>query len=124
MDATQNQITTLNHKVDGLYQIVEQLNNQVSELLSETRRTPGTGADFSSLRISERRYPSQGHSRVDMVLAHKDVLADSNYLDTGSQTREKELAPEIQIQRLTAQLTAAYNRIAALEEQLLAQRVH
>jgi len=33
------------------------------------------------------------------------------------QSGEKELTPEIQIQRLTAQLTAAYNRIAALEEQ-------
>jgi len=28
------------------------------------------------------------------------------------------------VQRLTAQLTAAYNRIAALEEQLLARRIH
>lgn len=124
MDAMQSQITTLNHKVDGLYQIVEQLNHQVSELLSETKRMPGTESDFSSFRVSERRYSSQVNSRVDMVLSHKDVLADSNYLDTGSQNREKELSPEIQIQRLTAQLTAAYNRIAALEEQLLAQRVH
>ncbi len=33
------------------------------------------------------------------------------------------LGPEAQIQRLSAQLTAAYNRIAALEEQLLAQRL-
>jgi hypothetical protein len=32
------------------------------------------------------------------------------------------ISPEAQVQRLTAQLTAAYNRIAALEEQLLAQR--
>ena len=35
-------------------------------------------------------------------------------------TLERSLAPETQIRRLTAQLTAAYNRIAALEEQLLA----
>ncbi len=33
-------------------------------------------------------------------------------------------ADEIQIRRLTAQLTAAYNRIAALEEQLLSYRIH
>jgi hypothetical protein len=33
------------------------------------------------------------------------------------------ITPEIQVQRLTAQLTAAYNRIAALEEQLLSRRV-
>jgi len=33
------------------------------------------------------------------------------------------ISTELQIQRLTAQLTAAYNRIAALEEQLLARRL-
>jgi hypothetical protein len=37
---------------------------------------------------------------------------------------DKNLTPEIQIQRLTAQLTAAYNRIAALEEQLMKDRIH
>jgi hypothetical protein len=40
------------------------------------------------------------------------------------QAGDKLLTPEIQIQRLTAQLTAAYNRIAALEEQLLLKRIH
>jgi hypothetical protein len=34
------------------------------------------------------------------------------------------MTQDIQIQRLTAQLTAAYNRIAALEEQLVANRIH
>ena len=37
-------------------------------------------------------------------------------------TDERSLSPDLQIRRLTAQVTAAYNRIAALEEQLLAQR--
>jgi hypothetical protein len=57
-------------------------------------------------------------------MEHKDVLVDNSRLDNHRQSGEKELAPEIQIQRLTAQLTAAYNRIAALEELLLAQRIH
>ena len=57
-------------------------------------------------------------------MEHKDVLADGNCLDRNRQSGEKQLTPEVQIQRLTAQLTAAYNRIAALEEQLLAQRIH
>ncbi|NEO26340.1 MAG: hypothetical protein F6K03_05435, partial [Kamptonema sp. SIO4C4] len=35
---------------------------------------------------------------------------------------EQEFAPDLQVRRLTAQVTAAYHRIAALEEQLLAQR--
>jgi hypothetical protein len=37
---------------------------------------------------------------------------------------EPNITADLQVQRLTAQLTAAYNRIAALEEQLLAQRTH
>jgi hypothetical protein len=41
----------------------------------------------------------------------------------GNRQPTYDLAPEAQIQRLSAQLTAAYNRIAALEEQLLAQRL-
>ncbi|HAZ46365.1 MAG TPA: hypothetical protein DDW76_02175 [Cyanobacteria bacterium UBA11369] len=124
MDSLQNQIIALNHKVDALYQIIEQLSHKLSEVLSEVRLTAGSSTDGSPLKISERRYSALGNSRLDTAFAHKDVLVDTNYLDAGSTTREKELSPEIQIQRLTAQLTAAYNRIAALEEQLLAQRVH
>ncbi len=48
---------------------------------------------------------------------------DGIYPDTSLQTGDKNITPEIQIQRLTAQLTAAYNRIAALEEQLLLKRI-
>jgi hypothetical protein len=56
-------------------------------------------------------------------MEHKDVLADHNAIESLSHSGEKMLSSEVQIQRLTAQLTAAYNRIAALEEQLLAQRI-
>lgn len=56
-------------------------------------------------------------------MKHKDVLSDHNYLESETQGGERILTPEVQIQRLTAQLTAAYNRIAALEEQLLAKRI-
>lgn len=124
MDSLQNQVTALNHKVDALYQIIEQLSNKLSEVLSEIRRPSGASTDYSEFRFSEKRYSASANGRMDMTLTHKDVLVDSNFLDAGSTSREKELSPEIQIQRLTAQLTAAYNRIAALEEQLLAQRVH
>ena len=58
-----------------------------------------------------------------MEMAHKDVLADDNYSEIDSQNGDRILAPEVQIQRLTAQLTAAYNRIAALEEQLMSRRM-
>jgi hypothetical protein len=61
---------------------------------------------------------------LDAVCEHKDILLDSSYLDLDRQNADTTFSPDVQIQRLTAQLTAAYNRIAALEEQLLSTRVH
>jgi hypothetical protein len=55
---------------------------------------------------------------------HKDILRDRGGQDTRSGGGDTPLSDEIQIRRLTAQLTAAYNRIAALEEQLLSYRIH
>ena len=50
----------------------------------------------------------------------------TNLLDMNLQPlmRSRDVSPELHIRRLTAQVTAAYNRIAILEEQLLAQRIH
>ena len=63
------------------------------------------------------------HDTAEWVIAQQDVLIDSSGAEISHhQIKEQDLAPQIQIQRLTAQLTAAYNRIAALEEQLLAKR--
>lgn len=123
MDALQKQVITLNHKVDALYQVVDQLNGKVSEALSECRLAPGQAKNGMGVD-GAGRYPAQSYSSVRSTMEHKDVLVDNNGLDSHMQSGEKQLTPEIQIQRLTAQLTAAYNRIAALEEQLLAQRVH
>lgn len=53
----------------------------------------------------------------------KDVLSDDEAISSRPPSANgRALSPEVQIQRLTAQLTAAYNRIAALEEQLMARR--
>lgn len=61
--------------------------------------------------------------RADMH--HKDVLEDSDpSQEVDIALPDRNLAPDMQVRRLTAQLTAAYNRIAALEEQLLSQRVY
>ncbi|MEA5419530.1 hypothetical protein VB712_09865 [Spirulina sp. CCNP1310] len=61
----------------------------------------------------------------DEFLSHKDVLPDTQRRREhipDYNMAEQSLSPELQVRRLTAQVTAAYNRIAALEEQLLAQR--
>lgn len=123
MEPLQQQVTILSNKLDALYQIVDGLSGKVSDALSECRLTP-IGGNKETLGIdSAGRYLNQS-SIARPMMEHKDVLVDSNDLDNHIQTGEKELAPEIQIRRLTAQLTAAYNRIAALEEQLLARRIH
>jgi hypothetical protein len=124
MEPLQKQVITLSHKVDELYTVIDQLSGKVSDALSECRLAPIQGMNSSLGGDGAGRYPAQGYSSQKPVMEHKDILADGTNLATYRQSGEKELTPEIQIQRLTAQLTAAYNRIAALEEQLLAQRIH
>lgn len=121
METLQTQVSTLTHKVDALYEVVEQLNNKISEAISEGETS--TKATLKSvLNEAGGHYSSQ--SMLEIAFEHKDVLSDNNYLERNTLNSEQNIAPEIQIQRLTAQLTAAYNRIAALEEQLLSQRIH
>jgi hypothetical protein len=121
MEPLQKQVSILSNKVEALYQIVDQLSGKVSDAFSECRLTP---IQEKVSKDSTGHYSNQGYSISRTGMEHKDILVDSNQLDAHIQSGEKELSPEIQIQRLTAQLTAAYNRIAALEEQLLARRVH
>lgn len=57
-------------------------------------------------------------------ITHKDILVDDNTSTSNlNSDSERDLSADIQIRRLTAQLTAAYNRIAALEEQILTYRI-
>jgi len=55
-------------------------------------------------------------------LHHKDVIEDKDSLEIHDRCGDSLVSPDMQLRRLMAQLTAAYNRIAALEEQLLSQR--
>lgn len=122
MEPVQKQVITLSQKVDALYQVIDELNAKVATALSECRLSPASATNAQGLD-SNGHYVEPTYKAFRPTMEHKDVLADGTALDN-HQSREKDLTPEIQIQRLTAQLTAAYNRIAALEEQLLAQRIH
>jgi hypothetical protein len=127
MDSLQDQVFELNIKVDALHQMLEQLGNHTDEILSAVKLSgrdnhqPSHQFEASFGRQTYHSY--QSRNVLDSEMEHKDILSDLNYLDPDSQGGDRGLTPEIQIQRLTAQLTAAYNRIAALEEQLLAQRI-
>ncbi|MCY7324158.1 MAG: hypothetical protein LH660_20735 [Phormidesmis sp. CAN_BIN36] len=122
MDALQKQIDEMDGKIDGLHQLIEQLTGDLSQVITAIKSSSGNGSISSFGGSLGRCY--QSVRSTDPWMEHKDVLVDNRSSESSMQGGEKALSPEIQIQRLTAQLTAAYNRIAALEEQLLAQRVY
>lgn len=118
MDLLQKQVLILSQKIDTLHQTVDQIHYQLAEALSQP---------YPILIESTDQTQSEAKAREGLrksTAGHKHVLADESYFGTHGQRSQKVLAPEVQIQRLTAQLTAAYSRIANLEEQLLAQRMH
>lgn len=117
MESLEKQILTLTQKVNAIYEIIARLDMRLSQALSDS--------SLEKLPAIEHyldKKQSQGSKSKE--LEHKDVLTDSMvYSDANYQARDRQITPEIQIQRLTTQLTAAYHRIAALEEQLIRQRI-
>ena len=114
----EKKIELLTSKVDDVYHILDRLHQH---LLPENTRQ-------EAVAKAVKPQPQQNFPKIDIQesadwLIHQDVLIDN---ETSSyRQQETMLSPQSQIQRLTAQLTVAYSRIAALEEQLLArQRVH
>jgi chaperonin cofactor prefoldin len=119
MDLLQDQVATLTLKVDSLHQMIEHLSSQTTEVLTELKSQDGAKAEMPSVANGGRYV----RSSFDEEMEHKDVLVDVRFPEMEQQSGERILSPEVQVQRLTAQLTAAYNRIAALEEQLLSKRI-
>lgn len=119
MDVVQKQVFELSDKVDGLYQMMEQLTDKVTkiaELQSLSKGELAFDSRFTNLS------PVALHRTVDPTMMHKDILSDEPHLEGDKSSTSPVVSSQIQIQRLTAQLTAAYNRMAALEEQILACR--
>jgi hypothetical protein len=122
MEALRQQVSLLTQQVDALYKLIENLNETLLQSGSETKLSQQKN-ERSRMEGTDMISSYQNYSSLDGMMDHKDILLDDSYFDKNSQNLEKELTSEIQIQRLTAQLTAAYNRIAALEEQLLSRRM-
>ncbi|MGV0101786.1 DUF5082 domain-containing protein [Nostoc sp. DSM 114160] len=123
MELLQQQILILSQKLDDLCQVIEQLDGKVTQTYSECSLANTQAKDNSQQNDAAGGYQFKGRNNLNTEMEHKDVLTDGIYLDMHRQSGDN-ITPEIQIQRLTAQLTAAYNRIAALEEQLLRERIH
>ncbi len=123
MEPLQKQILTLSEKLDALCQVIEQLDGKVAQAFSECSLANTQAKHNSQENGAAGGYQFKGRNNSNSEMEHKDILTDGIYLDMNRQGGDN-ITPEIQIQRLTAQLTAAYNRIAALEEQLLRERIH
>jgi hypothetical protein len=116
VDTLQQQLSIISEKIDGLYQQQEILSNQVTTLLK--------GQSLPSMApVSSIMESSKEHSDI-FRSTHRDILTDQEPIMIQDHGNNKPMSQELQMQRLMAQLTAAYNRIAALEEQLIAQRIH
>ncbi len=125
MDLLQEQVATLHLKIDATQDIVEQLSHQTAEILTTLKGVLENRNQFlQGSGNGSRSFYSNRSVLENSIEQHKDVLEDVSYSDSEARSSDRTLSTEMQIQRLTAQLTAAYNRIAALEEQLLSKRVH
>jgi hypothetical protein len=110
----QDQVNGLQESIDRLQMAIEGIPERIVTML---------------LAAQEVQEPVPAYHTHDSFAEQVDdqgqhfLLQEESSHSTGRHYHQ-EIAPEAQVQRLTAQLTAAYNRIAALEEQLLAQRMH
>lgn len=132
MESLEKQILSLSGKVEAIYAVIERLDMKLSQVLSVSSGNDGIIVpqvmadiiDDSLPNPEEELYEVSENLNFSLEWEHKDILSDVIYPEMNYQARDKQITPEIQIQRLTAQLTAAYHRIAALEEQLLRERVY
>ena len=108
MNLIETQLAQVLEKVDALQRKIEVLDGRVEALLTQDEPLTQSGANYKALNNDLNH--------------HKDVLSDEKRRPGDRPEAGAGLSSDIQIQRLTAQLTAAYGRIAALEEQLLARR--
>ncbi|XTZ11874.1 MAG: hypothetical protein ACP8RL_07550 [cyanobacterium endosymbiont of Rhopalodia inflata] len=127
MDELQQQINKLNYKFNQLHQMVEQVSQQISTLVKPPEVSTNINQKpfdcVSHLIPSPNTEFSITNKPLKLVMKHKDILSDDrDNQSVVSAEGEIILSRDLQVRRLTAQLTAAYNRIAALEEQLLAYR--
>lgn len=106
--AGSSKMDTLNESLEGLYEKLDTMQLTLQML-----------PDKMILALRSQALPNP------LQIVNKDVLPEATEMTSRTPSANgRMLSPEAQIQRLTAQLTAAYNRIAALEEQLMARRTN
>jgi chaperonin cofactor prefoldin len=120
METIEKQLLDLHEKVDRLYEIIERLNSQFTVVFSESQMRGNAHMASGRSQVGRSANPL---TELESFANHKDILHDDSTAEMMAQSlANTSISPESQLQRLTAQLTAAYNRIAALEEQLVTHR--
>jgi hypothetical protein len=104
----QNHLVQLDRAIESMpKQIIKELLNY-----SATHSVNLTNNSVNSISHVSRE-------SIDYSFAHKDIIEDDNSDLPGGTV----ISSEWQVGRLTAQLTYAYERIAALEKQLLSRHL-
>lgn len=105
------------------YPIIKQLTNHVTSMSNNN------SIFIDKPELESHNKNSQWQEVTAMMQdGHKDILTDPTEesqncnLSNSFYQEDENVSCEDKVQRLTAQLTAAYHRIANLEEQLLAHR--
>jgi hypothetical protein len=112
VETLQQQLTVVNTKIEAIHQKIEVISIQIEELIASVRSTDLLQAAHDGDHTMPKPNPQ----------VHRDILLDEEPAPLVS-SKGQTISQELQMQRLMAQLTAAYNRIAALEEQLMSQRL-
>ncbi len=126
----QAQVDRLQEQVRDLHVALERMPEQIASVLISaqgmaSRATPVASGSTSGSSGSGSHHP------LSVITPEPEPETEETYSfllkeETPAYNQRQmgqHITAEAQVQRLTAQLTAAYNRIAALEEQLLAQRI-
>lgn len=144
MTDKQQDLKKIHKRIGQIYLMVKQLaehvgwqgiDNSHMSLDNDLTNLTSQQMDLLNQSSSDSFQPSTFNGREgfssehhQLLNNHKDILVDDNSLQTSfsgsysSVSDNVNISSEEQVNRLTAQLTAAYYRIACLEEQLLAFR--
>jgi hypothetical protein len=110
MEDSQSQISELRNQLYQLNQVIESMPNQIISALL-THGVVYGGSTGSTNCVSRES--------LEYNFNHKDILDENHY----TVVQDNLIPCEWQVGRLTAQLTSAYERIAALEKQLLSRHL-
>ncbi len=118
MEDLQNQISELRNQLQQINQVIEAIPMRIVAGLSAQSPNFNLGNYSTNNLIKSNSLHSLNRTNrenLEYNFSHKDIIEEhSNCISQGD-----EMPCEWQVGRLTAQLTSAYERIAALEKQLL-----